>query len=80
MDTETMNAPITGHPLFFLTSILYIPNHLNLDEIKNKDENNYPISENMISNMRNIYKSVIAPLKAHIATKGKGLSVGQFTI
>ena len=39
MDTEIKNAPITGHPLFFLNSILDIPCYVNLDEIKNKLNN-----------------------------------------
>ena len=42
----------------FETSVIKIEKDEFLDEIKNKDENNNPISENMISNMRNIYKSV----------------------
>ena len=42
----------------FETSIIKIRKDEFLGEIKNKDENNNPISENMISNMRNIYKSV----------------------
>ena len=42
----------------FLTSILKIKKDEFLDEINKKDENNNVISENMISNMRNIYKSV----------------------
>ena len=42
----------------FVTSIIKIKKDEFLDEIKNRDENNHPISENMISNMRNIYKSV----------------------
>ena len=42
----------------FSSSILKIKKDEFLDEIKKKDENNNPISENMISNMRNIYKSL----------------------
>ena len=42
----------------FETSVIEIKKDEFLNEIKNKDENNNPISENMISNMRNIYKSV----------------------
>ena len=42
----------------FSSSILKIKKDEFLDEIKKKDENNNPISENMISNMRNILKSI----------------------
>ena len=35
MDTEINNAPITGHPLFFLTSIVNIPNSVDIEKIKN---------------------------------------------
>jgi len=42
----------------FETSVIKIKKDEFIDEINNKDENNNPISENMISNMRNIYKSV----------------------
>ena len=42
----------------FETSVIEIKKDEFLNEIKNKDENNNPISENMISNMRNIYKSL----------------------
>ena len=42
----------------FSSSILKIKKDEFLDEIKKKDENNNPISENMISNLRNIYKSL----------------------
>ena len=39
----------------FSSSILKIKKDEFLDEIKKKDESNNPISENMVSNMRNIY-------------------------
>tara|TARA_Y100000590_G_scaffold318341_1_gene360180 strand:+ start:2916 stop:3962 length:1047 start_codon:yes stop_codon:yes gene_type:complete len=42
----------------FPTSIIKIKNDEYLNEIKKNDTNNNPISENMISNMRNIYKSI----------------------
>jgi len=42
----------------FSTSIINIKKDEFLDEINKNDENGKPISENMISNMRNIYKSV----------------------
>ena len=43
----------------FKTTIIKLKKDEFLDEIKNKDENNDPITENMISNMRNIYKSMM---------------------
>jgi len=42
----------------FDTSIIKIKKEEFLDEIKKEDVNNIPISDNMVSNMRNIYKSV----------------------
>ena len=42
----------------FTSSIIKIKKDEFLDEIKKNDVNGNPISENMISNMRNIYKSV----------------------
>ena len=46
MDTEINNAPITGHPLFFLTSIVDIPNSVNIDKIKH-DLNNLADKSNV---------------------------------
>jgi len=43
----------------FNTSIINIKKDEFLDEINDKDENNSPITKNMISNMRNIYKSLM---------------------
>ena len=33
LETEIKNAPITGHPLFFLTGILNIPKEINIEKL-----------------------------------------------
>ena len=36
MDTEIINAPVTGHPLFFLNSTIYIPDNIDINEVEKK--------------------------------------------
>ena len=36
METKINNAPITGHPLFFLNATINIPQEINIKELKNE--------------------------------------------
>jgi len=38
METKLFNAPITGHPLFYMESKILIPEHIDLEKIKEKLE------------------------------------------
>ena len=38
METEIINAPITGHPLFLLKAIIKIPTKINIEVLKNELE------------------------------------------
>ena len=47
METKLFNAPVTGHPLFYMESKISIPTHISLDELK-KSINFLSENENVV--------------------------------